>query len=45
MVENARPEISEELEQHIVHGQYYSPQALMADIKAMTEGLIGVTVN
>lgn len=45
MVENARPELLEELEQHIVHGQYYSPQAVMADIKAMTEGLIGVTVN
>ncbi len=45
MVENARSEILEELEQHIVHGQYFSPQALMADIKAMTEGLIGVTVN
>ena len=45
MVENARPELLEELEQHIVHGQYYSPQAVMADIKAMTEELIGVTVN
>lgn len=45
MVENARPELLEELEQHIVHGQYFSPQAVMADIKAMTEDLIGVTVN
>lgn len=45
MVENARPELLEELEQHIVHGQYYSPQAVMADIKAMTEELIGITVN
>ncbi len=45
MVENARPELLEELEQHIVHGQYYSPQAVMADIKVMTEELIGVTVN
>ena len=45
MVENARPELLEELEQHIVHGQYFSPQAVMADIKAMTEELIGVTVN
>lgn len=45
MVKNARPELLEELEQHIVHGQYYSPQAVMADIKAMTEGLIAVTVN
>lgn len=45
MVENARPELLEELEQHIVHGQYHSPQAVMADIKAMTDGLIGVTVN
>lgn len=45
MVKNARPELLEELEQHIVHGQYYSPQAVMADIKAMTEELIGVTVN
>lgn len=45
MVENARPELLEELEQHIVHGQYYSPKAVMADIKAMTEELIGITVN
>ena len=45
MVENARPELQEEIEQHIVHGQYYSPQAIVADIKAMTDGLIGVTVN
>ena len=45
MVENARPEILEELEQHIVHGQYFSPQAVMEDIKAMTEELISVTVN
>lgn len=45
MVENARPELLEELEQHIVHGQYFLPQAVMADIKAMTEDLIGVTVN
>ena len=45
MVENARPEFQEEIEQHIVHGQYYSPQAIVADIKAMTDGLIGVTVN
>lgn len=45
MVENARSELLEELEQHIVHGQYFSPQAVMADIKAMTEDLIGVTVN
>ncbi len=29
MVKNARPELLEELEQHIVHGQYYSPQAVM----------------
>lgn len=45
MVENARPELQEEIEQHIVYGQYYSPQAVIADIKAMTDGLIGVTVN
>ena len=45
MVENARQELLEELEQHIVHGQYHSPQAVMADIKAMTEELIGVTVS
>lgn len=34
MVENARPELQEELEQHIVYDQYHSPQAVMADIKA-----------
>ena len=45
MVENARQELLEELEQHIVHGQYHSPQAVMVDIKAMTEELIGVTVS
>lgn len=45
MVENARPELLEEIEQHIVYGQYHSPQAVMADIKAMTDELIGVTVN
>ena len=45
MVENARTEILEELEQHIIHSQYFSPQAVMEDIKAMTEELISVTVN
>lgn len=45
MVENARPELQEEIEQHIVYGQYHSLQAVMADIKAMTDELIGVTVN
>lgn len=45
MVENARPELQEELEQHIVYGQYHSPQAVITDIKAMTDDLIGVTVN
>lgn len=45
MVENARPELLEEIEQHIVYGQYHPPQAVMADIKAMTDELIGVTVN
>ena len=45
MVENAIPEILEELEQHIIHSQYFSPQAVMEDIKAMTEELISVTVN
>lgn len=45
MVENARPELLEELEQHIVYGQYHSPKAVMEDIKAMTDELIGVTVN
>ena len=45
MVENARPKLREEIEQNIVYGQYHSPQAVMADIKAMTDELIGVTVN
>lgn len=45
MVKNARPELQEAIEQHIVYGQYHSPQAVMADIKAMTDELIGVTVN
>ena len=45
MVETARPAILEELEHHILHGQYFSPQAVMEDIKAMTEELISVTVN
>lgn len=45
MVENARPELQEEIEQNIVYGQYHSPKAVMEDIKAMTVELIGVTVN
>ena len=45
MVENARPELLEELEQNIVYGQYHSPKAVMEDIKAMTDELIGVTVK
>ncbi len=45
MVENARPELREEIEQNIVYGQYHSPKAIMEDIKAMTDELIGVTVN
>lgn len=39
MVENARLELLEELEQHIVYGQYHSPKAVMEDIKAMTDEL------
>ena len=45
MVENARPELLEKIEQNIVYGQYHSPQAVMADINAMTDELIAVTVN
>lgn len=45
IVQNVRPELREEIEQNIVYGQYHSPQALMADIKVMTDELIGVTVN
>ena len=40
MVENARPEILEELEQHIVHGQYFSPQAVMEDMDTMIQSTI-----
>ena len=45
MMENARPELQEEIEQNIVHGQYHSPKAVMDDIKAMTDELIGVTIH
>ena len=45
IVENARPELQEEIEQNIVHGQYHSPKAVMEDIKAMTDELIGVTIH
>lgn len=45
MMENARPELQEESEQNIVHGQYHSPKAVMEDIKAMTDELIGVTIH
>lgn len=45
MMENARPELQEEIEQNIVHGQYHSPKAVMEDIKAMTDELIGVTIH
>ena len=40
MVENARPEILEELEQHIIHGQYFSPQAVMEDMDTMIQSTI-----
>lgn len=45
MVENAQPELQEEIEQNILIGQYTSPQALMEDIRSMSDGLIAVTVN
>ncbi len=45
IVENARPELQDEVEQSIIYGQYHAPQAVMADIKAMTDELIDVTVN
>ena len=44
-VVHARPEVQNEIEQSIVYGQYHSPQAVLADIKAMTADLIAVTVN
>ena len=44
-VVHARPEVQDEIEQSIVYGQYHSPQAVLADIKAMTTDLIAVTVN
>ena len=44
-VVHARPEVQDEIEQSIVSGQYHSPQAVLADIKAMTTDLIAVTVN
>lgn len=45
MVENARSELQETIKQNIVHGQYHSPKAVMEDIKAMTDELIGVTIH
>lgn len=44
-VVHVRPEVQDEIEQSIVYGQYHSPQAVLADIKAMTTDLIAVTVN
>ena len=44
-VVHARPEVKDEIEQSIVYGQYHSPQAVLADIQAMTADLIAVTVN
>ena len=44
-VVHARPEVKDEIEQSIACGQYHSPQAVLADIKAMTADLIAVTVN
>lgn len=44
-VVHARPEVQHEIEQSIVYGQYHSPQAVLADIQAMTADLIAVTVN
>ena len=45
MVENAHPELQEKIEQNILHGQYVSPQALMENIRSMTDELIAVTIN
>ena len=44
-VEIVITELQEEIEQNIVHGQYHSPKAVMEDIKAMTDELIGVTIH
>ena len=44
-VVHARPEVRYEIEQSIACGQCHSPQAVLADIKAMTADLIAVTVN
>lgn len=38
-VVHARPEVQDEIEQSIVYGQYHSPQAVLADIKAMVAEL------
>ncbi len=45
MIQNAHPAILEDMEGNILHGQYYSPQAVIADAQAMTSDLIGVTVK
>ena len=38
-VVHARPEGQDEIEQSIVYGQYHSPKAVLADIKAMVAEL------
>ncbi len=45
MAQNAHPAILEDLEASVLYGQYHSPQAVMADIEAMTNDLVAVTVN
>ncbi len=44
-IENAHPAILADMERSILHRQYYSPQAVIADAQAMTNDLIAVTVN
>ncbi len=45
MVENARMEILEEIEQNLLHEQYTTPQELMDSVRAMTDALASVEVN
>lgn len=45
MVENARMEILEEIEQNLLHEQYTTPQELMDSVRTMTDALASVEVN
>lgn len=45
IVADTRPELQDDIEQYVLHDQYYSPRALAADIEEMTNDLVTVSEN